>query len=577
MYYKYTALRHCFQSHIFGLLGIFTSSKQTYPVTFAWQKVLQSMMNWPVPPPPPKKTLNWKLPTYWFILICLLIFCGFSFAFFYVPSPFQQTTPAHISNPNITANAVTCGFPLSGQYGMIPITVFFVLVPLIILLRKRKWLSGGAAAWAMGYSAVSCVHLLVLFVLNNHLAEDPLRNVCNSVPLGGGTFIEICNSVHDADYIGAGGIVAAGLLAVLPLGKWSTTFRTDEGQPILILWTLLLAAGHVFFMLVMPNPNLNYQICPAGVNESLPAFGYNAGPHDAAWDASLQALINNETLVPQPGSLQCIYSCFALPNTYLGRLSTEIGVFDAGVSNRYTSRSFRFLGTAFWLIYALLAVAALITSKPHDDKHPKWLQLPSKTPAWLRKITLAEQRANSPTWCNFVVTPAHTCWQAITNNTVTNFIYTNLWQPFATRLTKWNQQGKDPAATHTKGFSAKCGICLLRRLTQVLSVCSYLGFVGFGYAEALMLPKSEPPAAVGQWGVIAAVVLTLVAACVIWCTTERKRSRLEEEEKGDTDGRDERNEKGVKAAWEDVEKGRFSTQSTIVESRSEARIGGHFL
>ncbi|KAI0123156.1 hypothetical protein BJ170DRAFT_736431 [Xylariales sp. AK1849] len=379
------------------------------------------------------------------ILVCLLLFSIFSGLYLYYPTDFQRDAPQYVSNSNFTAQAITCGFPASSQYGLAGTTLYILLLSATFFVRRVRWLSAAMAASVMTYSGIAAVHLVVLFVYNNRLGEDKQRNYCTRFSTGpGNQTISICHGVHDPDYIMAGSIVGEGLLAILPIATWSSTFKGASAHLILVLWTALLAIGHIFFNIVTPNPYLNYQICSSGFSEPLPAWNYQAVPEDAIWHGQFDGILRNDSSRPP----MCIYSCFGPTKLYLGRRASEVGVYEASLSNRYTSATRRGLGVAFWSLYAVLSVAVLILRR-RGCGHEFWRQIGWK----LRRLS-------------------------------------------------WFQR---PSPLFV------CRACLTSTIIQALSVCSYLGYAGLCFEEFLHIPNGEPFSAVGQWAAVTTVAMVLIA------------------------------------------------------------------
>ncbi|KAH8655297.1 hypothetical protein BX600DRAFT_515129 [Xylariales sp. PMI_506] len=310
--------------------------------------------------PPPIRTAMYAARG--FILVCLVLFSALSGVYFYTPTPQQRGLPMQIITPNVTANAITCGYPTSGLYGLTPTTIFFFLLPAAIASRKASWLSTTIAASVMVTSSLAAIHLMVLFAFYSRFSTGDDQNSCRPFNLGViGLDIPICYGTHDPDYIVAGLIDGAGLLAIFPIATWSSTFKETSFQPVLTLWAILLAVGHVFFILILPNPNANYQFCPTGSVDLLPGLLYQAVSWDATWEMKLASMVSGN-YDPSNG---CIYSCFTA-KSWLGRLVNEIAIWDASISNRYVSPGRRVLGVFFWSFYTLLSATALAFNKPHD-------------------------------------------------------------------------------------------------------------------------------------------------------------------------------------------------------------------
>ncbi|KAK4450524.1 hypothetical protein QBC34DRAFT_379237 [Podospora aff. communis PSN243] len=321
-----------------------------------------------------------KYTTYVAIFLCLWLFTAFSILYIYLPAGLQETAPGKVLTPSVTAQAVTCGFPTSGQYGKVPEVIYYLLLPSTFLLRRAQWLAVGVAASAMTYSSVASIHLILLFFQNNRfLADQTIASQCRPARLGGTDVqIPICSTLYDPDYRVAFHIVGAGLLAVLPIATWSSTFKANTARPTLVLWALLLATSHVFFNIILTNPGKNYQICPINVSEDLPESDFQAPALNDAWFDELERMTrrNYSEFDPSDSSC-CIYSCFAFSESR-SRQSNEIGVYDISITQSWRVPGSRSLGIGFWVAYAAMSAVALAFRKPHGANGH--LSLPTTAP-----------------------------------------------------------------------------------------------------------------------------------------------------------------------------------------------------
>lgn len=271
--------------------------------------------------------LAWS--TYLAILLSLVLFSVFSTLYIYKPTRAQSDEPSRLDFANFTATDVACAYPTSGQYGVTLQSTYFILLAATVILRNQQWLAAGIAASALTYSGTSATHQIILYILYGRYSHPADRVSCtvwtnNEVNNTLSPALPICVGVYDPDFAMACTIVGAGLLAALPMAMWSSTFHGVATKPILVLWTLLLAIGHIFYNLVVPDEHTHYQICPAGLSEALPETSYVAPAHDTAWDARLSNIVQGMTISDHQS--RCIYSCFE-SNAYLGRRSNEIGFF----------------------------------------------------------------------------------------------------------------------------------------------------------------------------------------------------------------------------------------------------------
>jgi hypothetical protein len=298
----------------------------------------------------------------------LLIFSVLSVFYLYRPTSAQSQEHGDYEIRNATAREVACSFPASGQYGITLQWSYYALLIVTVTLRQRRWLAAGTAAYALTYSGVAAIHLIVLAVVYGRSSSEFTRSTCewwrgNTMGIEDIPDFPICTGVYDPDFAEACVVVGAGLLAALPMAMWSTTFQHASAKPILFMWTSLLAVGHLVFNLIVPDNHRHYQICPSGVEEPLPGREYDAVPIDLNWQREFLAIIAGNT-----SSQTCLYTCFQT-NAYLGRRSDEIGVYTTDMLESARSNNERGLGIAYWFLYVLLALAVLLA-----ERHERWLR-----------------------------------------------------------------------------------------------------------------------------------------------------------------------------------------------------------
>lgn len=67
-------------------------------------------------------------------------------------------------DPETFSYELACAYAISGQYGFLPRLLYYFLLMVSLFLRKHNWLSAGALAGAMTYSASACVHAFALLL-----------------------------------------------------------------------------------------------------------------------------------------------------------------------------------------------------------------------------------------------------------------------------------------------------------------------------------------------------------------------------------------------------------------------------
>ncbi|MCJ1230385.1 hypothetical protein MMC12_007058 [Toensbergia leucococca] len=284
-------------------------------------------------------------------------------------------------------------------------------------------------------------------------------------------------------------IVSAVMLGALPAAAWSTTFKRSSSKAILIFWLLLLAVGHSFFALIIPNQNFHFQICHKDHTESPLQANYQAPYLDQSWRDSFYTLTStarNYSQIPENGSLpDCIYSCFAT-SSYTGRKTQDIMVID-NVSDRDSFQALRNnRGTIilFWWAYTFLAfVTFFITEKK------------TYLPQWVHKqlFSIRYRRKSSASGWK---------WKTVTNSTI--------------------KAAKNSTVTDVLGIAPfiKINITVLKVLhiiSQLIGLFAFLGCIIYQETGNIQLRNAESQesfAAVGQWGNVATVLLVLAAAMI---------------------------------------------------------------
>lgn len=307
------------------------------------------------------------------LFLSLLVYSVVSVLYFWKPTKSQSNELESYETTNLTATEVACAFPISGQYGITLQYTYFVLLVLAVSLRHQQWLGAAIAASALTYSGVAAVHLVVFFAVYR---RPSTTSRCNPFKTGSQVDTEnilgvpICAGVFDPDYTQACEVVGAGLLAVLPMAMWSTTFRNTVAKPILFLWTMLLTIGHTFFFFIITDDHRHYQICPKGVVEPLPGNDYIARPLDLEWETRFFEITSGvgSSAKSSPNGL-CIYSCFA-SSKHLGRQDNEIGVYNPGMLQLNHGKSSRNLGVVYWIVYFVLAGVSIFVEKRHRSSRP---------------------------------------------------------------------------------------------------------------------------------------------------------------------------------------------------------------
>ena len=341
--------------------------------------------------------------------------------------------------------------------------------------------------------------MIVLFATNNRLNLQKGKSHCESLPtLGAGTPFVACAGVYDPDVGLSMTIVSSVMLGALTMVAWSTTLRRSTSKAILIFWLLLIAVRHTFYPLIESNPGFNFQICPKGHIETLPA-NFQAPLLDQSWRDSFSVLISTaqeSSRNPRNGSSPaCIYSCFATAG-YSGRKTQDITVWE-GVPVRdpilKDLAAHRLDAITLSWMYTLLAFLTFFT-----------IERKGRPFNWLHKLLfLIEYRQQ--------LLASRWRWKIVTNIAI-----------------KGTEDSMFTTNSSEVTTSVKIRITVLKvvqLLTQFVSAaifCSNIIQREMQNAHEWSVLSQEPFRAVGQWGNLAVVLFVLVAAGVSRWRRERR-------------------------------------------------------
>jgi hypothetical protein len=413
-----------------------------------------------------------------FILIIssLAAFTILSVHHLYLPNDLQRNAPHVINTSTLAIRQVACVLPRSGQYLYQRYIYYGLLIAttIITIVLKEKhalWLASGAAATALLYSGVAAVHQILIFGFG---LGTQRYSTCAAFPLPSTNYIlPICHDLDDQDRDTACMIVGAALLAILPIAMWSMVFKKAAARPILVLWMLLMASSHVFCAVSKTETTVHYQICPADQVEDLPGLAFQATELTDVFRTTYSDTASNTNSSFATRNEKCLYSCFS-PHRYALRAGRDLAVLDntKPVLNQIPSLSSRRLGVAFWAIYLVCSILAL-----------------------LEQLQASETFRDLGYWRPFypIIGPLHRA-------------YPWLKKPVNTR-TRWREFRK----IHSRGL-----ICVRLLVHVVFHFPRFLSAIMFiGYIVSLEwthwdAPESEPFTAVGQFGAVAVVLLVAV-------------------------------------------------------------------
>ena len=112
-----------------------------------------------------------------------------------------------------------CILPISGQYGLLPRLLFYLLLCFSLMVRSHEWLAVGALAATMTYSGTVAVHIMLASFLSPASAADDLP------PMKA--------------------ILSTACIMAVPLFNWSTTLRRLRARPLIIYWDVLIVTAYL--------------------------------------------------------------------------------------------------------------------------------------------------------------------------------------------------------------------------------------------------------------------------------------------------------------------------------------------
>jgi hypothetical protein len=125
------------------------------------------------------------------------------------------SSPMHPSD-DISKDLISCVYPISGTYGLLPRCFFYISLLFALLLRRNEWLVVGCLLSVMTFSGTGAIHAMIL----TGDGQDP--------------------SVVDLDYRVLLVLLSACILSFPPLIEWTRTLRNNSGRRIFELWGALI-------------------------------------------------------------------------------------------------------------------------------------------------------------------------------------------------------------------------------------------------------------------------------------------------------------------------------------------------
>lgn len=261
------------------------------------------------------------------------------------------------SNDIFTVDRVIASYVISGNYGLAPRIIFYVLV-LVSILSRRSFLVSVALGSAMIYSSTAALHAIVLAAMASHIVPRASLDSYGTVQVKAGITIPVIPGVIEADTDAVFAIVGTSFMALAPMLVWSSTFRSAKQRAILVMWSVFLFVGLVCswvsgnYVYFWSFPQLRF--CPVHLNDTFPITYSGSGLFGGAWDHSDRnhwndtvAMFFQNTTIPRPNA--CYYP--SMDFTWPLRNPDEILITpDVQVVHGWVG---------FWLVIAWIIVISL--------------------------------------------------------------------------------------------------------------------------------------------------------------------------------------------------------------------------
>lgn len=110
---------------------------------------------------------------------------------------------------------VTCTYPVSGQYDLLPRILYYVSFVVAIVARRHEWLAGAALGSVMIFSSTAILHLMIIHKTQNASPK-----------------------VLDLDFYPISIIINTALMFCVPFISFSQTIAYSEtrARPIIAIW-----------------------------------------------------------------------------------------------------------------------------------------------------------------------------------------------------------------------------------------------------------------------------------------------------------------------------------------------------
>lgn len=292
------------------------------------------------------------------------------------------------TNPYFRTDAIRCYYDISGGYGPTPRLVYYFLIIITMLGRRRGWIATAALGYIMLYSGTAAVHAVALAAVRTKLMPPNWRHNYEVVLVDGYSsggiakfneyphisvvqnqiwelWMPVLPMAWDLDVDPVLAIVGAAFFVLLPMHIWSQNLRQTRDRPIVIAWGVLLFIGMACALAAHYHsefwPFTQLRFCPIGQQDELPLQNDGSQTYIDKWDGidryrwnkTVENYFINKSEPAYIGN-KCMYPCFDMQRWPL-RDPTDIKATVPSDSEP------KFFGTDVWF-FLLIAVFMLVCS-----------------------------------------------------------------------------------------------------------------------------------------------------------------------------------------------------------------------
>lgn len=236
------------------------------------------------------------------------------------------------SNDTSVDDQVSCVYPISGQYGLLPRILFYASLVFAICARHFEWLVVGALASAMTFSAISAIHIIIIFA--THGRNPPIL---------------------DLDAFGIAMIAMVSVSLFPALVCFSSTLRKNRpGTAVVKFWFLMMVVTGILALIIVND---------AGG----PPLSSNA---EVACFLPDKTLLTSLSQLDGTQNLECIYDCFLTRGSVLKPQDAATVMFGAPANGMLGSWGLIFcMIFSGCMVYFGIIVSCMSSKKSFAERH----------------------------------------------------------------------------------------------------------------------------------------------------------------------------------------------------------------